>query len=201
MDRVSPEANQRGWFGRVSQRQSTIRGGWGGCHCGAQGVQPSALRCRQSSRAFSRLSRWRRLSNGAVWSLSHSPLVTSSSCCERLQITGLKWSTWRPSLSQASAGLEGIRCPCPCWALGTHTPQPISDAQPRWRAMSSDQPWQRYNRWSPWAIRPWCSWQVSRGMHCAPAWCRNQWQVMQTLRPGCPTHLSPEIHVTASSGV
>jgi hypothetical protein len=50
------------------------------------------------------LSRWRRLSNGAVWSLSHSPLVTSNSCCERRQITGLKWSTWRPSLSQASAG-------------------------------------------------------------------------------------------------
>ena len=60
--------------------------------------------------------------------------------------------------------------------------QPTSGAQPRWRAMSSVQPWQRRIRCSPWAIRPWCSWQVSRGMHSGPAWCRNQWQVMQTLR-------------------
>jgi len=39
--------------------------------------------------------------------------------------------------------------------------------------MSSVQPWQRRIRCSPWAISPWCSWQVSRGMHSGPAWCLN----------------------------
>ena len=30
--------------------------------------------------------------------------------------------------------------------------------------------------------QPSCNWQVSRGMQLTPAWWRNQWQVMQTLR-------------------
>jgi hypothetical protein len=34
--------------------------------------------------------------------------------------------------------------------------------------MSWVQPWQRRIRCSPWAIKPWCSWQVSTGMHSAP---------------------------------
>ena len=63
---VLAEQEQRGWFGLVSQRQNTSRGGCGGCHCGAQGIQPSERRCRHSSRALSRLSCWRHLSNGAA---------------------------------------------------------------------------------------------------------------------------------------
>jgi hypothetical protein len=60
--------------------------------------------------------------------------------------------------------------------------QASSGAQPRWRTMSSVQPWQRLVRCSPWAIRPWCSWQVSKGMQLGPGWWRKKWQVMQTLR-------------------
>ena len=47
--------------------------------------------------------------------------------------------------------------------------QTPSGAQPRWRAMSSVQPWQRRVRCSPWASNPWCNWQVSTGMQFTPA--------------------------------
>ncbi len=69
---------------------------------------------------------------------------------------------------------------------GGHAP---SGAQPRWRAWSSVQAGQRLVRCAPWAIRPRCSWQVSRGMQLAPAWWRHQWQVMQAwrLRLACST--------------
>ena len=95
-----------------SQRQCGHCSGCGGCHCGSHGIQPSCRFCRQSARALWRSSRFRRLSSGAACPASHSPLVTSSSWCERSQITGRKCSTCRPSLSQPSAGDDGI-----CWPV------------------------------------------------------------------------------------
>jgi len=62
------------------------------------------------------------------------------------------------------------------------TAHATSGAQPRWRCRSSVQPLQRWVRCSPWAISPWCRWQVSSGMQLGPGWCRKKWQVMQTWR-------------------
>ncbi len=52
--------------------------------------------------------------------------------------------------------------------VASATAHATSGAQPLWRCRSSVQPLQRWVRCSPWAISPWCRWQVSRGMQLGP---------------------------------
>ena len=59
------------------------------------------------------------------------------------------------------------------WPVSWPTAHATSGAQPFCRTRSSLQPWQRLVRCSPWAIKPWCRWQVSRGMQFSPAWDRH----------------------------
>jgi len=91
---------------------------------------------------------------------------------------------WR---DRQTHGLPPMSDPCPMhhlWWVEADQPlkvgcdvfvvmavQAASVAEPTWRAMTLVQPWHRLVRCSPWAIKPWCSWQVSNGMQFTPAWC------------------------------
>ncbi len=119
---------------------------------------------RHSRMACSRVSSRRRFSSGTGSPGSSSPRVTSSPWFRRVQRVGRKCSTWRPSLSQPSRGVSGGRQFDHVHGRLRRLPVPSPVGRPCGRP-----PWQRWVRCSPWAINPWCSWQVSTGMQFTPA--------------------------------